>query len=70
LPSHQPGDVAFIHISQLASAIESDAARVKEWYQSVRIHELGGLTAQELVMQGSADRVIAFLHSIQRGERD
>lgn len=70
LPLNQPGDIAFVHISQLASAIESDPYRVGEWYRSVRIRELGEMTAKELVMQGSADLVIAFLHSIQRGERD
>lgn len=70
LPLNQLGDVAFVQISQLASAIESDPDRVGEWYRSVRIRELGEMTAQQLVMQGNADRVIGFLRSIQRGERD
>jgi hypothetical protein len=67
---NRPVDIVFVHISQLALAIESDLSRVEEWYRSVHILELGGMTAQELVIQGSADRVIDFLHSIRRGERD
>lgn len=63
-------DVAFARISQLASAIESDPFRIEEWYRFVHIRELGGMTAQELVMQDCADMVIDFLHSIRRGERE
>lgn len=63
-------DIDVAHISQLALGIESNVSRVEEWYRSVRILELGGMTAQELVMQGSADLVIGFLRSIRRGERD
>jgi hypothetical protein len=62
--------MALAHISQLASAIESDPSRVEEWYRSVRIRELGGMTAQELVTQNHAQLLIGFLRSILRGERD
>ncbi|GLQ45909.1 hypothetical protein GCM10007862_09600 [Dyella lipolytica] len=67
---NHPVDIAFDYISQLALAVESDLSRVEEWYRSVHILELGGMTAQELVVQGSADLVIGFLRSIRRGERD
>jgi hypothetical protein len=63
-------DTAFVHITQLASIIESDPVRVEEWYRSVRIRELGGRTAKELVLSGDADLVIRFLYSIGCGERD
>ncbi|GGA42147.1 hypothetical protein [Dyella nitratireducens] len=66
---NQAVDIAFLHISQLASAIEGDPSRVREWYRSVCIRELGDMTAQQLVRQGSADLVIGFLRSILRGER-
>ncbi|RUL72481.1 antitoxin Xre/MbcA/ParS toxin-binding domain-containing protein [Dyella choica] len=62
--------VAFAYISHLASAIEGDPARVEEWYRCACIRELGGQTAQELVMQGEADRVVDFLYAIRCGERD
>ena len=62
--------MAFACISQLASAIESDPSRVEEWYHSVRIRELGEMTAQELVIHDNADLVIGFLRSIRRGERE
>jgi len=66
----QPAEIACARVSQLASAIESDPCRVAEWYRSVRIRELGGMTAQELVIQDNADLLIGFLRSILRGERD
>ena len=69
-PPNQPADIAFAHISQLASAIESDPSRVEEWYRAVRIRELGGMTAHELVTQDNADLLIGFLRSILSGERD
>jgi len=69
-PLNHPVDVAFAHISQLALAIESDLSRVEDWYRSVHILELGGMTARELVSQGSADLVVGFLRSIRCGERD
>lgn len=59
----------FAHISQLALVIEADPSRIEEWYQSVRINELGGMTAKELVMRGEARRVMDFLHAICSGER-
>jgi hypothetical protein len=64
------GDIAFGHITQLASAIESDPSQIEEWYQSVCIREFGGKTARELVKQGHAGLVISFLRSIRCGERD
>jgi hypothetical protein len=63
-------DLAFVQIVHLALAIESDRARIEEWYQSEQIRELGGFTACELVLQDSADLVIGFLRSIRRGDRD
>ncbi|HTC28476.1 hypothetical protein [Dyella sp.] len=67
---NRSADMAFAWISQLASAIEGDPSRVEEWYSSVRIRELGEMTAQELVIQDNADLVIGFLRSIRRGERE
>jgi len=69
-PLNPWADAAFTHILRLAAAIESDPARVEEWYRSVCIRELGGMTARELVKQGSAGLVIGFLRSIRCGERD
>lgn len=66
----QPDEIAHVRVSQLAAAIDGDSCRVAEWYCSVHIQELGGMTAQELVIQDNADLLIGFLRSILRGERD
>ena len=60
----------FGSILRLARDIDQDEERVRDWYLSVTIHELGGKTAQELVQMGQAHRVIGFLRSIGRGYRD
>ncbi|GLQ50928.1 hypothetical protein ACFFJT_14690 [Dyella flava] len=63
-------DMDFWRVLQLAKGVEHDEARVREWYSTVKIHELDGKTAQELVQMGEADLVIGFLRSIRRGNRD
>jgi hypothetical protein len=55
---------------RLAKGIDHDAKRVHDWYLTVKIRELGGKTAHELVEMGEADLVIGFLRSIRRGYRD
>jgi hypothetical protein len=57
-------------VLRLARGIDHDNERVRDWYLTVRIRELGGKTAQELVRTGEADLVIGFLRSIRRGHRD
>jgi hypothetical protein len=69
-PLDQPLDADFWRILQMARSVDHDDARVREWYRSEKIHELGGKTAQELVRMGEADLVIGFLRSIRRGHRD
>jgi hypothetical protein len=66
----RPLDVGFWGILRLAKGIDHDARRVRDWYLTVTIRELGGKTAQELVQMGEADLVIGFLRSIRRGYRD
>ena len=66
----RPLDVGFWGVLRLAKGIDHDAKRVRDWYQTVRIRELDGKTAQELVQMGDADLVIGFLRSIRRGYRD
>ena len=60
----------FWSVLRLAEGIDHDEARVRDWYLTVKIRELGGKTAQELVQMGEADLVIGFLRSIRRGYRD
>jgi hypothetical protein len=65
---NQSANIILAHISQLASAIESNPSRIHEWYRSVHIRELGRMTAQELVTQNRGepcDRLSA-LHSLTR----
>jgi hypothetical protein len=69
-PFGRPSDVGFWGVLRLAKGIDHDAKRVRDWYLTVRIRELGGKTAQELVQTGEADLVIGFLRSIRRGYRD
>jgi hypothetical protein len=66
----RPLDVGFWGVLRLAKGIDQDAKRVRDWYLTVRIRELDGKTAQELVRMGEADLVIGFLRSIRRGYRD
>jgi hypothetical protein len=65
-----PSDTDFFGVWRLARGIEHDEARVHDWYLTVKIRELGGKTARELVQMGEADLVIGFLRSIRRGYRD
>lgn len=60
----------FRGVLRLAKGIDQDEARVRDWYLTVKICELGGKTAQELVQMGKADLVIGFLRSIRHGCRD
>jgi hypothetical protein len=66
----RPLDVGFWGVFRLAKGVDHDAKRVREWYLTVKIRELGGKTANELVQTGEADLVIGFLRSIRRGYRD
>lgn len=65
-----PLDADVWRILQMANGIDHDQARVREWYRTEQIRELGGKTAQQLVQMGEADLVIGFLRSIRRGYRD
>jgi hypothetical protein len=69
-PFGNPLNVDFGGVLRLARGIDHDEKRVRDWYLTVKIGELGGKTAQELVQMGEADLVIGFLRSIQRGYRD
>ena len=69
-PFDYPPDADFWSVLRLAKGIDHDEARVRDWYLTVKIRELGGKTAQELVRMGEADLVIGFLRSIRRGYRD
>jgi hypothetical protein len=60
----------FWGVLRLAKGIDHDEDRVRDWYLTVKIRELGGKTAEELVQMGEADLVIGFLRSIRRGYRD
>ena len=66
----RPLDAEFWGVLRLAKGIDHDEERVRDWYQTVSICELGGRTAQELVQMGEADLVMGFLRSIRRGYRD
>jgi len=65
----QSAEAAFALIARWAADIESERSRIDEWYRCEPIRELGGMTAQQLVMQGDADLVIGFLQAIRRGDR-
>ena len=65
----QAPDFALIQVMRLALSIESDPAAIDDWFLSASIRELGGFTAQQLLAQGDAKKVIEFLWSIRRGER-
>ena len=69
-PFDRPSNTGFYGVLQLARGIDHDEERVRDWYQTVRIHELGGKTAREMVQMGEADLVMGFLRSIRRGYRD
>jgi len=56
-------------VLELAKLIEPSMADVIIWYVHVPIKELGDLSACQLVEQGRADAVLAFLKSIYCGER-
>ena len=66
----RPMDSDFGGVLRLAKGIDQDEERVRDWYLTVAIRELGGKTAQELVQMGEADLVMGFLRSIRRGYRD
>jgi hypothetical protein len=63
-------DMGLWCVLRLAKGIDHDEERVRDWYLTVSIRELGGKTAKELVQMGEADLVIGFLRSIRRGYRD
>jgi hypothetical protein len=65
-----PPDTDFRGVLRLAKGVDHDEERVHDWYLTVKIHELGDKTAQELVQMGEADLVVGFLRSIRRGYRD
>jgi hypothetical protein len=66
----RPLDVGFWGVLRLAKGIDHDAKRVRDWYLTENIRELGGKTAKQLVEKGEADLVIGFLRAIRRGYRD
>lgn len=57
-------------VMRSAAEIEKRPIELKTWYTTVRIRELGNLTAQSLVSLGRTDAVIQFLRSIRNHERD
>jgi len=67
---NRPPHTDFWSVLRLARGIDHDEERVRDWYSTAKIRELGGKTAQELVHMGDADLVIGFLRSIRRGYRD
>jgi hypothetical protein len=69
-PFELSSDADFWSVLRLAKGIDHDVERVRDWYLTVKIRELGGKTAQELVQLGEADLIIGFLRSIRRGYRD
>lgn len=69
-PFHRSSSTDFWNVCRLAKCIEHDESRVRDWYLTVKIHEFGDKTAEELVRMGDAGLVIDFLRSIKRGYRD
>jgi hypothetical protein len=57
-------------VLKLALMIEPRMALAIAWYLHTPIKELGGISAKQLVDQGKAAWVAAFLKSIYRGDRD
>jgi len=57
-------------VMRSAAEIEHRTSELKTWYTTVRIRELGDLTAQSLVTLGRAEAVIHFLRSIRERERE
>jgi hypothetical protein len=57
-------------VFELARLIEPSMAAVIIWYVHMPIKELGNLSARQLVEEGRADAVLAFLKSIYCGDRD
>jgi hypothetical protein len=64
--SHVSSDLAVLRI---AAEIEPCADEILIWYTSVRIRELGDLSAQTLVAMGRTRAVVEFLISIRDGDR-
>jgi hypothetical protein len=64
-----PSLAATVAVLELARKIESSTFEAIAWYRNVPIAELGNLTAIKLVAQGDAESVVAFLKSIDRGDR-
>lgn len=54
---------AALPVLRLAAALEPDIVEAMIWYRSVPIAVLDGLTAAELVAQGRATAVLAFLRA-------
>lgn len=65
-----PSFAATLAVLELARKIESSAIAAASWYRDVPIRELGNLPARQLVALGEAESVVAFLESVQRGDRD
>lgn len=61
---------AILTVLRVAAQIEPDPVEVGIWYRRIRIAELGGLTARQLVSLGRAGEVVGFLLSIRNGRRD
>ncbi|MCX7512257.1 hypothetical protein [Frateuria sp. STR12] len=65
VPTHSVNPVL-----RVAAEIEPSPAALMEWYQRTPIHELGDLSAEQLVALGRAEMVIGFLRSIRDGIRE
>jgi hypothetical protein len=61
---------ATLAVLRMAAMIEPDPPTMLAWYREIPIAELGSLTAEQLVMLGRAEAVVAFLQSVRDGARD
>lgn len=55
-------------VLRVATAIVGDLAKAISWYQGEPISALGGITAEQLVAAGEADRVKRYLRTLQPGK--
>ena len=57
-------------VLKLAIQLEPDASLAVDWFLTTPLHELGGCTAEQIVIQGDAEKVIAMLQAIKNRSRD
>ncbi|GGA39227.1 hypothetical protein GCM10010981_30620 [Dyella nitratireducens] len=60
---------AYLHIFEMAGKIESDHAKLLDWFCEDNIVELGNQTAKCLVDAGQSQLLESFLISILAGTR-